>query len=120
MYSAMIYFGWQLNPTATMYTTVGAFFMAAIFLMLGNFTQHMFVDPKGTTNNFQLTFNLIGTPMNQFTFNDGYHIVHHCHSTKHWSEMPQSFIEKIEDYEKEDALVFKGLAYEEVSMMIFT
>lgn len=46
-------------------------------LMWGNFSQHILVDPEHYTDDHRLTVNLLATPYNQLTFNDGYHIIHH-------------------------------------------
>jgi len=90
-----------------------------VMLMLGNFGQHQFVDPRNPTSNYGLTVNLIGAPFNLLAFNDGYHIVHHVNSVLHWSEMPLAFIRNIDRYEAERALIFTGLNYEELYCMVF-
>mmetsp|Transcript_4617 Transcript_4617/g.16796 ORF Transcript_4617/g.16796 Transcript_4617/m.16796 type:complete len:84 (-) Transcript_4617:416-667(-) len=58
--------------------------MVAVF---GNWSQHIFVDPKKPDCNYHLTYNIINTPLNQKTFNDGYHLEHHVQSRRHWSEV---------------------------------
>jgi len=110
----------SINATAAAYILIVPFCMASFFLMLGNFSQHLFVDGGDHKNNYKLTYNLIGSRLNQVTFNDGYHIVHHENSRVHWSEMPARFIANIEKYEKQDALLFNGLTYEDVSIMVWT
>jgi len=122
---AGVYYYWyvaarSINSTVANYVLVLPFCMASFFLMLGNFSQHLFVDTKDHKNNYKLTYNLIGSRINQITFNDGYHIVHHENSRCHWSEMPDRFITNIEKYEKQDALLFNGLTYEEVSFLVWS
>jgi hypothetical protein len=34
--------------------------------------QHLFINPKDVRSNYGLTYNLIGSKLNQTTFNDGY------------------------------------------------
>ena len=64
--------------------------------MLGNFSQHIFVDPKDPASNYGLATNHLKVPFNMVTFNDGYHITHHVNSHCHWSEMPLHFINNID------------------------
>lgn len=78
-------------------------------MAFGNYCQHIFVDPDDNANNFTLTYNAMGTQVNGMVFNDGYHIVHHIASSKHWTEIPLFFIQNIEKFEMNKALLFKGL-----------
>ena len=64
--------------------TINVMVMMAVF---GNWSQHIFVDPKKPDCNYHLTYNIINTPLNQKTFNDGYHLEHHVQSRRHWSEV---------------------------------
>jgi len=91
-----------------------------LMLMFGNFGQHMFVDPKDPTSNYGLTVNLIASPFNMQTFNDGYHIVHHLSARRHWSEMPLHFIKNIDKFESERSIIFKEINYEEMNMLVYT
>ena len=70
--------------------------MGPFALMLGNFSQHIFVDPKDPASNYGLATNHLKVPFNMVTFNDGYHITHHVNSHCHWSEMPLHFINNID------------------------
>lgn len=77
--------------------------------MLGNWSQHIFVDPANPRCNYHMTYNVINSAANQLSFNDGYHIEHHLQSRKHWSELPESFMSKLDRYAQEDAIIFDGL-----------
>merc|ERR1719424_2816575 len=88
--------------------------------MAGNFGQHQFINPADPADNYGLTVNLINAPFNMLTFNDGYHIVHHINSVCHWTEMPLHFIRNIDKYESSGALVFQGIDYNEMSMLVYT
>merc|ERR1711924_529220 len=98
----------------------------SVLLMLGNWSQHIFVsqavgtmDMKRSRCNYHLTYNVIDAPFNQKTFNDGYHIEHHIHSRRHWSVMPQHSVDAATEYFHEDAIVFKGLDFIMVALMVF-
>lgn len=79
------------------YISLGtAFLIGPIALMLGNFSQHIFIDPRDPASNYGLATNHLCVPFNMLTFNDGYHITHHVNSHCHWSEMPLQFIHNIE------------------------
>lgn len=82
--------------------------------MLGNFSQHIFVDPDDPTSNYGLACNHIGASFNMVTFNDGYHITHHVTSITHWSEMPHHFIKNIDKYEKGGAIIFKDICFDDI------
>jgi len=97
-----------------------SFVIGPFALMLGNFSQHIFIDPKDPTSNYGLATNHLKVPFNMVTFNDGYHITHHVNSHCHWSEMPLHFAKHIEQYEKGGAICFKGLNFTEVSLAVFT
>ena len=67
-----------------------SFVLGPFALMLGNYSQHIFVNPDDPKSNYGLACNHINAPFNMLTFNDGYHITHHVSSITHWSEMPKS------------------------------
>jgi len=97
-----------------------SFLIGPCALMLGNFSQHIFVDPKNPASNYGLATNHLQVPFNMLTFNDGYHITHHVNSHCHWSAMPMHFIKNIDQYEAGGAICFKGLNFTEVSIAVFT
>lgn len=86
-------------------------FILSMALMWGNFSQHIFVDPDHYKDDHRLTVNLLATPYNQVTFNDGYHIIHHKYPTLHWSEMPHRFItdRELNLHIDNDAVCFKDI-----------
>ena len=92
---------------------------ASFVLMLGNWCQHMFITPGKSRSNYHLTYNVINTPANQRTFNDGYHAEHHVNGAKHWSELPASFMDRVAKYKEEDAIVFQGTDFMSIGIMVF-
>ena len=88
-------------------------------LMLGNFSQHIFVDPDAPSSNYGLACNHINAPFNMLTFNDGYHITHHVSSITHWSEMPVHFIKNLDKYEEGGAIIFKHIPFDEITFNVW-
>mmetsp|Transcript_18059 Transcript_18059/g.52683 ORF Transcript_18059/g.52683 Transcript_18059/m.52683 type:complete len:669 (+) Transcript_18059:621-2627(+) len=115
---AAIRCAWLCNPTAALWTLMVPFAKSSFTLMFGNFSQHIFVDPARPADDYVATYNCLNVFDNRFTFNDGYHIVHHLNARKHWSEMPQSFIDNVAKYEEHGALCFEGLFFFEVGIFV--
>lgn len=80
-------------------------------MSFGNWSQHIFVKPDDPLSNYSLTYNCIDTLVNQTTFNDGYHIVHHLNARLHWTEIPQYFYDTREKHHQGGALMFRGLHF---------
>lgn len=51
---------------------------------------------------FRHTYNCLATSDNTRTYNDGYHIVHHRNSKMHYLEMPQHFINTLDQHDDND------------------
>ncbi len=71
---------------------------AATNLMCICRSQHIFVDSSNPASVWTSTYNCVGCPDNQKSFNDGYHIIHHLAPGLHWSQMPQRFIGSLQDH----------------------
>jgi fatty acid desaturase len=109
-----------VNPVATMWVFVIPHVFAMSAMAFGNWSQHIFIDPKDSRNNFGLTYNCMDTPGNQTTFNDGYHIIHHYNTRLHWTEIPAYFHESREKHFKNNALTFRGLHFFDVGFLVMT
>lgn len=96
-----------------------SFILGPFALMLGNYSQHIFVNPDAPKSNYGLACNHINAPFNMLTFNDGYHITHHVSSITHWSEMPKHFIEHLDKYEEGGAIIFQGINFDDVTFAVF-
>ena len=87
--------------------------------MFGNWSQHIFVDPSKPHCNYRLTYNCVGTPENQKSFNDGYHILHHKTSGLHWSDLPAKFLDSLDEHAANYALVFLNIGFFDVGAAVF-
>jgi len=96
------------------------FALGPVALMVGNYSQHIFVNPDDPTSNFGLACNHLAAPFNMLTFNDGYHLTHHLTSRCHWSEMPLHFIKNLDKYEAEGALCFHTINFDEISGLVLS
>merc|ERR1719478_983437 len=119
VYLSSFYLMHELIPY-TFYTSFAVSFVLGPFaLMLGNYSQHILVDPDAPTSNYGLACNHLNAPFNMLTFNDGYHITHHVSSITHWSEMPKHFIEHLDRYEEGGAILFQGINFDDVTFHVF-
>jgi hypothetical protein len=89
-------------------------------MMMGNWGQHAFIDAKQPGNSYVNSITCINSGYNQRCFNDGYHIGHHVKANRHWAELPGDFIANTERYAKEGCVVFYGLDFFIVSLLLFT
>jgi len=111
---------YMINPLATFYVFLLPLMLATFFLSFGNYSQHIFINPDLSRDNYGLAYNCVNCPDNMRTFNDGYHIVHHIESTLHWTLLPNHFIENINEYIKMDAINFQGIGFFDVGVMVVT
>jgi len=120
VYLVLVYSLYQHNHVATTWVFIVPFCITSFALMFGNWSQHVFIDPKAPQNCYRMTYNCINCADNQKTFNDGYHIIHHLNSKLHWTQLPIQFMETIEKHIEEGALVFEGIGFFDVGLAVFT
>lgn len=108
----------QMNPAATVWTLVVPLVVTSLALMLGNWSQHIFVDPDTPSSPDGMAYNCVQFSGNQRSFNDGYHVIHHQNSRLHWTQLPQKFMDNVLKGTV-SGLVFKGIGFFDVGVAVF-
>lgn len=106
---ALVVVALAVDPVAGAIVFVGPFLLIRFFMMTGNWSQHAFVDVDDPGNAYRNSTCLINARYNHLCYNDGYHIVHHLKPSLHYTEMARWFYDHVEDFGREDAVVFDGL-----------
>jgi fatty acid desaturase len=89
-------------------------------MMAGNWGQHAFLNGERENNGISNSITCINSTYNRRCFNDGYHIGHHLKATRHWTELPADFIANREQYAEKGAVVFEGIDFFVVSLLLWT
>jgi fatty acid desaturase len=100
---------WSFYPTLSVF--IIPFCFTRITMMAGNWAQHAFVDLATPESPYRNSITCVNAAYNRKCFNDGYHIGHHVKPTLHWTDMPGDFLENVERYRAENAIVFRKLDY---------
>lgn len=108
------------NPLAALVVFVGPIIFARFGMMAGNWAQHAFIDANAPENCYRNSITCINCTYNRRCFNDGYHIGHHVKANRHWTEMPTDFMNTIEIYRREGAIVFEGVDFFMVWFLLMT
>ena len=108
---------WFVNAKATLFVFLIPFLFARIVMMLGNWTQHAFVNPENKEDN---TINCINTNYNQTCWNDGYHAVHHIRPALHYTEIPLKFVKNKSQLAQQKILTFEGIHYLHIFLWLMT
>lgn len=98
---------WKLNPIWCLWALIMPYIVSSFALMIGNWSQHIFINADDPSKNENLTYNCINSLNNKYSYNDGYHIIHHKYPYMHWSEMPVFF--QNNDYS--NTLTFEGIGF---------
>lgn len=107
---------WRFALVALAIPTVAVRFM----MMVGNWGQHAFVNTARPNDGLANSITCINSGYNRRAFNDGYHIGHHLKANRHWTEMPQDFLDNREAYAQSGAIVFEGIDFFMVSVLLWT
>ncbi len=107
-----------VNPAATLVVFVGPVVLVRTLMMAGNWGQHAFVCAQQPGNPYRSSITCINTRYNRRCFNDGYHIHHHVQARCHYTELPAELERNLARYGAEDALVFDGLDFFQVWLLL--
>jgi len=105
---------------ATLLIFIIPFLFARLVMMLGNWTQHSFIDKNDPENNFTSAINCINTSYNKTCWNDGYHTVHHLRPAMHYTEIPGEFLKIKDQVAEQKTLVFDGIHYLHIFIYLMT
>ena len=100
-----------LNFKATLIIFIIPFVFARFVMMLGNWTQHAFVDPAEPENDFASTIVCLNTAYNRKCWNDGYHAIHHLRPGVHYTEHPVIFQQLLPEFGNNRTQVFENMDY---------
>ena len=109
-----------LNWRATFVVFVFPVLLVRTVMMMGNWAQHSFIDASDAANPYRNSITCINTRYNRRCFNDGYHVGHHLRANRHWTELPADFMASREMYARDGALVFEGIDFFMVSVLLWT
>ena len=109
-----------VNLKATLVVFIVPLLFARLVMMLGNWTQHAFIDPDHPDNPYKSSVNTIERRFNARVFNAGFHIFHHVRKGTHYADLPAEFEQNRETYGREDAIVFDGIDLVQVWFLLIT
>jgi fatty acid desaturase len=107
-----------IDLRATLVVFVAPVLLVRTLMMVGNWGQHAFVDASDPSSAYKNSITCVNTRYNRRCFNDGYHIHHHVRATCHWSELPAEFEANRATYGREDAIVFDGVDFFQVWVLL--
>jgi fatty acid desaturase len=102
---------WFVRWQAVVVVFLIPFLVTRIIQMIGNWTQHAFLDATDPGNPFKNSVTCINTKYNKKCWNDGYHASHHFKPAMHWTEHPTFFLKNLDKYSDNQAIVFENLEY---------
>lgn len=105
---------------ATLMVFIVPVIYARFIMMLGNWTQHAFIDKGDPDGHFSSVYNCINNVYNQNCWNDGYHSIHHLNPALHYTEIPGTFIKNKENFVKHKTFIFDGIHYLHIFIWLMT
>jgi fatty acid desaturase len=114
VYWSIVGIGLWFRPEATLAVLIVPLVLIRTLMMMGNWTQHSFIDAEHPEDPFRSSITCINSRYNRRCFNDGYHILHHIKPRAHWTEHPLEFEKALPEYAAHDAIVFEGVDYFEI------
>lgn len=107
-----------VNFPATLVVFMLPFLISRFIMMLGNWTQHSFICQDDPGNAYKNSITCINVKYNHLCWNDGYHISHHLRPGMHWTQHPAYFLETLDLYAKNKAIVFQGIDFLQVFILL--
>ena len=109
-----------VNLKATLLVFIVPLLFARLVMMLGNWTQHSFVDAADPGNLYTSSINCINTVYNSTCWNDGYHAIHHVRPAMHYTDIPGEFLKTKDQLAEKKVLVFDGIHYLHIFLWLMT
>jgi fatty acid desaturase len=109
-----------LSPWVGLFAFVLPTVIIRFMMMAGNWGQHAFINTARMNNGLANSITCVNSAYNRRCFNDGYHIGHHLKASRHWTEMPQDLVDNQGKYLAAGALVFQGIDFFLVSLLLWT
>lgn len=106
---------WRFGVTVFLVPYVTCRFM----MMVGNWGQHAFINTARKNNGIANSVTCINSGYNRRCFNDGYHISHHLMAARHWADHPAELLKNRAKYAAEGAIVFQGIDFFLVSVLLW-
>ena len=107
-----------MNATAAFWIFVVPYVAGSFAAAFGSWSQQIFVDPDKPQCHYRSSYCAINHPNNQLTFNDGYYTVHRVDADAHWSDLPEKFIESLDEFARNDGLIFDGVTRRRVGLAV--
>jgi fatty acid desaturase len=118
LYWTSVIAGLVFAPAPTLIVFLGPLVVIRMLMMMGNWTQHAFICHEHPDDPYRASITSINTRYNRRCFNDGYHILHHVAPRCHWTEHPQEFEKALPEYGAHDAIVFDGVDYFQIWLLL--
>ena len=112
---ALAFYQWQ----ATLIVFIIPLIVVRYMMMLGNWFQHAFVDPADPANPYKNSCNVIEERYSTACCNAFYHIMHHLQQGIHYTELDKEFKKNVEEYGRQDAVVFDGVSPTRLIILLF-
>jgi len=119
LYYYFFYFMYTIKPMQTTWCFIVPHAFGGLALMFGNFSQHVFVNPKNYRSSYGLAYNILNTFENQVTWNDSYHLQHHLNSQTKWRDLPSSFLKMQEKIAANGGLTFQKCDFNSLGLWSF-
>ncbi len=100
-----------VNLKATLMVFIIPVIYSRLISMMGNWTQHSFIDKSDPDGHFTSVYNCINNVYNQNCWNDGYHSIHHLNPALHYTDIPSTFLKNKEQFKKNKTFIFDGIHY---------